>query len=159
MIYHLNLQGEYTQITEGDYDYVMIKMLGEKVIAIRRSIREPNDLYVIDPANHNGVVRITKENDHILNQFETGKVEERWVATPDGKQLHSWVIYPANFDPNKRYTDLLMWMYCPQGACSQVGSNKRKFTLIGYEGSVLIMTNRRGWSWLGHAWKDGGSEG
>ena len=67
MVYHISLDGNYTQITEGDYDYVMIKMLGEKVIAIRRSIREPNDLYVIDPANHNGVVRITKENDHILN--------------------------------------------------------------------------------------------
>ena len=153
MIFHINLQGEYTQITEGDYDYVMIKMLGEKVIAIRRSIREPNDLYVIDPANHNGVVRITKENDHILNQFETGKVEERWVATPDGKQLQSWVIYPANFDPNKKYPALLMCMGGPQEACSQVWSNKWNFTLIGYEGYVMIMPNRRGCPGFGQAWK------
>ena len=153
MIFHINLQGEYTQITEGDYDYVLIKTLGEKVIAIRRSIREPNDLYVIDPANHNGVVRITKENDHILNQFETGKVEERWVATPDGKQLQSWVIYPANFDPNKKYPALLMCMGGPQEACSQVWSNKWNFTLIGYEGYVMIMPNRRGCPGFGQAWK------
>ena len=150
MIFHINLEGDFRQITEGDYDYVQIKMCGEKLVAIRRSIREPNDLYIIDPTNHNGVYPITHENRHILNQFEVGKVEERWVATPDGKQLQSWVIYPPNFDPNKKYPALLMCMGGPQEACSQVWSNKWTFALIAYEGYVLIMPHRRGCPGFGH---------
>ena len=43
------------------------------------------------------VKQITEENAHIFSQIATGKVEARWCKTVDGKDLHSWVIYPTHF--------------------------------------------------------------
>ena len=31
------------------------------------------------------IEQITRENDHILNQLNLGKCEQRWVKTTDGK--------------------------------------------------------------------------
>ncbi len=153
MIFHINPDQQYRQITQGNYDYMFMKMCGDKIVAIRHSIREPNDLFMIDPVNNNGVYPLTHENEDILNQFELGKVEERWVHTPDGKELQSWVIYPPDFDPNKKYPALLMCMGGPQEGCTQDWNNKWNYSLIAYEGYVLIMPNRRGCPGFGQQWK------
>ena len=46
-----------------------------------------------------------------------GKVEARWMKTTDGKQMLTWVIYPPQFDPNKKYPTLL---FCEGGPQSPV---------------------------------------
>ena len=49
------------------------------------------------------VEQITRENDHILNQLNMGKCEQRWVKTTDGKQMLVWIMLPSNFDANKKW--------------------------------------------------------
>ena len=47
--------------------------------------------------------QLTFENKQIYDKLEMGKVEARWMTTTDGKQMLTWVIYPPQFDPNKKY--------------------------------------------------------
>ncbi len=153
MIYEATLDGTISQLTEGDYDYSTITASGDKIYALRHSLTESDDIYVIDRANNNGVNQLTYENKHLFDQFEIGKVEERWTKTTDGKELMSWVLYPADFDPNKKYPAILMCMGGPQEACSQIWSYRWNFAYFASEGYIMIMPNRRGCPGFGQQWK------
>ena len=153
MIYQISIAGKITQITEGDYDYISISAAKDQLYAIRRSLTDCDDLYKIDLSNSNGVTRLTNENKAIFDPFQLGKVAERWTNTADGKDLMSWVLYPAGFDPNKKYPALLMCMGGPQEACSQVWSYRWNFAYIASEGYIMIMPNRRGCPGFGQEWK------
>ena len=111
MIYSTNLNGEVKKLTDGMYDYGSVAMAGDKVITKRHSISAADEIYTLTPADGR-LAQISHENDHIFNQLKLGKVEERWTKTTDGKQMLSWVIYPTNFDPNKKYPTLL---FCEGG--------------------------------------------
>ena len=152
MIYKINLDGDITQITEGDYDFMNIAMFGDKLLTMRHSMIHSDDIFIIDILNNNGILRITSENDHILNQLKFGKIEERWTRTADDKQEMSWVLYPPDFDPNKKYPGMLMCMGGPQEACSQVWSYRWNFVLMAAQGYVIIMPNRRGCPGFGRKW-------
>ena len=152
MIYQTDLQGVIKQITEGDYDYINISMYGDKLLTMRRSLIDCDDIYEIDPQNNFYTKRLTHENEHIFNQIKLGKVEERWTETVDGKQVMSWVLFPPDFDPNKKYPAMLMCMGGPQEACSQVWSYRWNFILMAAQGYIMIMPNRRGCPGFGRKW-------
>ena len=154
LLYNMNLKGEYVQVTEGDYDYIHPSMMGNKILCIRRSMRKAEDIFYIDPSNNNGVQQLTYENDHIFSQIEIGEVKERWTTTVDGKQLMSWIIYPAGFDATKKYPAMLMCMGGPQEACSQIWSNKWNFVYMANQGYVVVMPNRRGCPGFGRKWTE-----
>ena len=93
------------------YDYGSVAMAGDKIITKRHSISAADEIYTLTPADGQ-VAQLSHENDHIFKQLNLGKVEERWTKTTDGKQMLSWVIYPVNFDANKKYPTLL---FCEGG--------------------------------------------
>ena len=154
MIYLIDREGIITQVTQGNYDYINISMIGDKLLTIRRSLVDCDDIYIIDPANDFEITRLTHENEHIFNQIKLGKVEERWTNTVDGKELMSWVLYPPDFDPNKKYSAMLMCMGGPQEACSQVWSYRWNFTLLTVPDCIMIMPNRRGCPGFGRKWTE-----
>ena len=123
MIHSTNLKGEVKQLTDGMYDYTSVAMLNNKQLLTKRhSISEADELFTVDLKKKNTVTRITKENDHIFSQLKMGKVEARWTKTVDGKDMLSWVVYPANFNPNKKYPTLLFCEGGPQSPVSQFWS-------------------------------------
>ncbi len=152
MIYLIDQQSEIIQVTEGDYDYINLAMVGDKLVAMRRSLTDCDDIYIIDPQNNYGICRLTHENEHIFNQIKLGKVEARWTKTVDGKELMSWVLFPPDFDPTKKYPAMLMCMGGPQEACSQVWSYRWNFTMMTVPGYIMIMPNRRGCPGFGRKW-------
>jgi dipeptidyl aminopeptidase/acylaminoacyl peptidase len=48
--------------------------------------------------------RITSLNNALLNYRDLGKVEEIWYkSSVDGRDIQGWVVYPPNYDKNKKY--------------------------------------------------------
>lgn len=48
--------------------------------------------------------QLTVLNEDLLGHKTLGKVEELWYkASTDGRDLQAWVVYPPNYDPNKKY--------------------------------------------------------
>ena len=111
------------KLTEGDYDYASVALLGEQIITKRHSISHADEIYTLNPTDGN-IAQITHENDHIFNKLALGKVEARWTTASDGKPLHSWVIYPSNFDPNKKYPTLL---FCEGGPTFRIFNYRYSF--------------------------------
>lgn len=70
--------------------------------------------------------------------------------TTDGKQMLSWVIYPVNFDANKKYPTLLFCEGGPQSPVSQFWSYRWNFQIMAANDYIIIAPNRVGY--LDSAW-------
>ncbi len=140
-----------TQLTKGQHDYESLHWAGNKLIAVKHSMSKPNEIYSVDLMT--GVdTEISFENDHILSQLDLGEVKERWTQTTDNKQMHSWVIYPPNFDPSKKYPTLLFCEGGPQQPVSQFWSYRWNFQMMAAKGYIIIAPNRRGLPGFGQEW-------
>ncbi|MBO5264263.1 MAG: S9 family peptidase [Bacteroidaceae bacterium] len=152
-VYNITLESELKQITTGDYDYTSVTPAGNgKLIATRQSISEPTDIYSIE--SNGNITQLTAENEHILSQLPDIKVEARWCTTFDGKPLHSWVVFPPNFDKNKKYPALLFCNGGPQSPVSQFWSFRWNFRIMAAQGYIVVATNRRGLPGFGSEWNE-----
>ena len=153
MVHSTNLKGEVKQLTDGMYDYTSVAMLKNKQLLTKRhSLSEADELFTVDLKKKNAVTRITKENDQIFSQLQMGKVEARWTKTVDGKDMLSWVVYPANFNPNKKYPTLLFCQGGPQSPVSQFWSYRWNLQLMAANDYIIIAPNRRGLPGFGMEW-------
>ncbi len=154
MIYNIDLAGKLTKITSGNYDYTSVAMLGDKLIATRQSISEPTDIYTLETKTDGKITQLTTENKHILDQLKRGKVESRRCKSVDGKEILSWVIYPPQFDPNKKYPTLLFCQGGPQSPVSQFWSYRWNFQIMAANDYIIIAPNRRGLPGFGMEWNE-----
>ena len=143
---------EVKPITEGVHDYVSVA-LGEegKLIAKRHSMLQPDEIYAVDIASGKAA-ELSFENKEILDQLTMGKVEERWIKTSDGKQMHTWVIYPPRFDSTRVYPAILYCQGGPQNTVSQFWSYRWNFQLMAANGYIVVAPNRRGVPGFGMEW-------
>lgn len=81
-----------------------------------------------------------------------GKTEKRYVTTTDGKKMLVWMVYPPNFDPNKKYPTLLYCQGGPQSPLTQYYSFRWNFQLMAANGYIVVAPNRRGMPGHGVKW-------
>ncbi|MEA4983391.1 MAG: S9 family peptidase [Paludibacter sp.] len=143
--------GAITRITSGVHDYQSVIPAGDKLIGLKCSMSKPNEIYVIN-AKTGEEKEISFENKEILDQLKMGKVEERWIATTDNKQMHMWVVYPPQFDPNKKYPAILYCQGGPQSTVSQFWSYRWNLQTMAAAGYIVVAPNRRGLPGFGQEW-------
>lgn len=158
-VYQTNLKGQIKQLTDGQYDYGSLQLLGRKgqLLVTRHSMSHPDDLFVLTPSKkekRSQVTQITDENKHIFDQLAIGKVEERWTKTTDGKDMLSWIILPPHFDANKKYPTLLFCEGGPQSPVSQFWSYRWNLQIMAAHGYIVVAPNRRGLPGFGSAWNE-----
>ena len=155
-VYQIDLANgnKITPLTEGMYDYASVALLGDKLIAQRHSMSMGDEIYSIDLTGDHTVTQLTFENKHIYDQLTMGKVEERWMKTTDGKQMLTWVIYPPQFDPNKKYPTLLFCEGGPQSPVSQFWSYRWNFQIMAANDYIIVAPNRRGLPGFGLEWNE-----
>ena len=153
-IHRLDLaDGSIARLTDGIYDYHSVAIAGDKLVAEKVSMSNPAELYLVDPVTGKDEA-LTQINKGILDQLTFGKVEERWLPTTDGKQMHTWVIYPPHFDPSKKYPTLLYNQGGPQGTVSQFWSYRWNFQMMAAKGYIIVAPNRRGLPGFGQEWNE-----
>ena len=79
-------------------------------------------------------------------------IEQRWMTTVDGKKMHTWILYPPDFDKNKKYPAILMCLGGPQGTISQGWSTRWNYRLMASNDYIVILPNRRGTTAFGQEW-------
>lgn len=137
-------------VAEGVFDYASLAPVGEsKLISMRHSMLMPNEIVSIED---NQVAQISNVNTDLLGQLKMPTVEKRMVPTTDGKMMTTWVIYPPEFDPNKKYPAILYCQGGPQQAVSQFWSYRWNFALMASNGYIVIAPNRRGLPGFGTEW-------
>lgn len=153
-LFSLNIQNqELTQITKGQFDYLGIDLAGDDLIGTRQSMLEPTDLVSVD-IKKGKEKKLTRINDEILKKLDRPSVQERWVETTDGKKMLVWVVFPPNFDANKKYPSILYCQGGPQSMVSQSYSYRWNLSLMASQGYIVIAPNRRGLPGFGQRWND-----
>ena len=153
-IYHYQLaDGAIRKVTDGLHDIKSVAVAGNQLIGEKQSMALPTELFAYDPQT--GAERqITFTNKDLLDKLTMGKTEGRWMTTQDGQQMLTWVIYPPNFDPNKKYPAILYCKGGPQGPLSQDFHYRWNFQIMAANDYIIVAPNRRGVSGFGQAWQE-----
>jgi len=151
-IYKADLNdGKIMPVTKGVHDYLSVIPLKNQLIGVKQSMSKPDEIYAIN-ASTGEEKELSFENKDILDKLEMGKVEERWIATTDNKQMLTWVIYPPHFDSAKKYPTLLFCEGGPQSTVSQFWSYRWNFQIMAANGYIIVAPNRRGLPGFGYEW-------
>lgn len=141
-------------ITKGKWDINgIIGQAGDEIIVSRCDMNHASELYAVKP-KYGDMRQITHENDKAYQEISQSKTELRSIKTQDGATLRAWVIYPPDFDPNKKYPTLLYCQGGPQSALSQFYSIRWNFQLMAAQGYIVVAPNRRGMPGWGVQWNE-----
>ncbi|WP_068595129.1 S9 family peptidase [Vaginella massiliensis] len=142
------------QITDGQFDIASVnEIVGNTAIVTRTDMNHAAELFAVDLKNGK-LKQLTNENAALYNSIEKSNIEKRIVKTTDGKDMVVWVIYPPNFDKNKKYPALLYCQGGPQSALSQFYSTRWNFQLMAANGYIVVAPNRRGMPGHGVEWNE-----
>lgn len=153
-IYRVEIDGgKIERLTDGIHNYQTVEPAGDKLVAQKVSMSQPAELYLVDPQTGNDT-SLTAVNQGLMEQLTMGKVEKRWMTTTDDKEMLTWVIYPPDFDPEKKYPALLYCQGGPQGTVSQFWSYRWNFQMMAANGYIVVAPNRRGLPGFGQEWNE-----
>lgn len=142
------------QITKGDFDVSgIVGQAANSLIVSRTDINHAAELFTVDLSNGT-LAQLTHVNDDAFAQLGVCKTERRFITTTDNKKMLAWVIYPPDFDANKKYPTLLYCQGGPQAALTQFYSFRWNFQLMASQGYIIIAPNRRGMPGHGTQWNE-----
>lgn len=141
---------EVTVVADGQCDYAALAPAdSETLVTLRHSMLYPNEVFTVK----NGEVKqISNVNTELLASVKMPRVEKVMVPTTDGKEMCTWLVYPADYDSTKTYPGLLYCQGGPQQAVSQFWSYRWNLALMGANGYFVIAPNRRGLPGFGTEW-------
>lgn len=153
-IYQIDVNtSKFNTLTSGKHNFGMrgidVSPDGKRIFYTKEDYNHPPELYVLKSGNES---KISNVND--FSEIDECKYEARWIESTDGEKVHTWVVYPPNFDPNKKYP---MITYCqggPQQMISQYFSTGWSFLTMASKGYIVVAPNRRGCPGFGQDWVD-----
>lgn len=146
------------QLTKGIYDVnQIVGQSGDKLVVVRTTMNHAAEVFTINLKEKKKLPYYTMQqlshfNDEAYKSIADCPIKERIIKTTDGKDMHAWVIYPPDFDPNKKYPTLLYCQGGPQSIVSQFYSFRWNFQLMASQGYIIIAPNRRGLPGFGVEW-------
>ncbi len=142
------------QITKGDFDVTgIVGQQGNTLIVSRTDMNHAAELFSVDIDN-GSMKQLTHVNDATYATLGMSKTERRMIKTTDGKDMLVWVIYPPDFDANKKYPALLYCQGGPQSALTQFYSFRWNLQLMAANGYIIVAPNRRGMPGHGTKWNE-----
>lgn len=151
-MFRINVETQQVDtIASGQFDYGTIVPVGnDTVVTLRQSYLSPSEVFSVKVGSE--PVKLTTVNDELLSKLDSITVKKVLVPTTDGKQMVTWVAYPPQFDPNKKYPALLFCEGGPQSPVSQFWSYRWNIRIMASHGYIVILPNRRGLPGFGTEW-------
>ena len=149
-----NRTAEVKQLTQGDFDITsLVGISGTKAIVTRTDMNHAAEIFSYD-LKKKVWTQLTNVNTATYSALKLSTVKREYFETTDGQKMLTWVIYPPNFDPNKKYPTLLYCQGGPQSALSQFYSFRWNFQLMAAQGYIVVAPNRRGMPGHGVKWNE-----
>lgn len=153
-LYSLDVvSGKILQLTSDRCDYVSFSVMKDRILLERQDMIHPTDIWIFTPKTGLNE-QLTHANKEELNGIAEPTVQEKWITTTDGKKMLTWVVFPPNYDPAKKYPTLLYCQGGPQSPVSQYFSYRWNFRLMASQGYIVVAPNRRGLPGFGQEWND-----
>ncbi|MCM1502506.1 MAG: S9 family peptidase [Bacteroidales bacterium] len=128
---------------------------GTTLLSSYCSLNFPTELVAVSTENGKTALKqLTQENSHLLAQIKEPVTEARQVRTVDGKDMLTWVLYPSDFDPSRKFPAIEILLGGPQGTISQSWSYRWNYRLMADQGYIVVLPNRRGTTAFGQEWTE-----
>lgn len=79
---------------------------GKWLTFVRRAVGEPREVWRAT-TDGNDLKRLTFFNKSVEDEVDIRPAEEMWISSPTGEKIHTFIVKPHNFDPNKKYPLIL----------------------------------------------------
>lgn len=156
-IYKISVpDGKWSIITSGIYQHghgIDISSDGKTLVYGRQSFTEPLDFYAMN-TDDGKITRLTNLNKDLMATFKKPGIKETWFTSTDGKKVQSWLIFPPDFDPSKKYPMITYLQGGPQAQVSPTFHYRWNMMLMASHGYVVMAANRRGVPGFGQAWNN-----
>jgi dipeptidyl aminopeptidase/acylaminoacyl peptidase len=140
------------QLTQGDHDLnAIVSQSGNNLVCAMTDMNHSTELVRVN-LSAGDVGSITTVNKNIYDGIPMSKIDKIWVNTTDHKKMLTWIIYPPNYDQNKKYPVLLFCQGGPQVCLSQFYSFRWNFQLMAANGYIVVAPCRRGMPGFGVEW-------
>lgn len=140
------------QLTQGMWNInEIIGQVSDRLIVSRSSFNRANEIYSFHLKTKEWQ-QISHVNDAMYKNIAETETERRYVTTTDGKKMLVWVVYPPDFDKNKKYPTLLYCQGGPQSPLTQFYSFRWNLHLMASQGYIVVAPNRRGMPGHGIEW-------
>ena len=152
-LYSVDLKAaKLTPLTQGLHDLNSLSVADKEFVCVKTTMTSPAEVYKTDALGK--LTQLTFTNKHFTENINWGKVESMEMTATDGKKLQTWIVFPPDFNPKKKYPTLLYCLGGPQGAISEGFSYRWNLELMAANGYIIVAPNRRGTTTFGQAWTD-----
>ena len=153
-VFKINLaEKKVVKVTEGVHDLGPLSMSPGTLVSGLVSMSMAPEIAAVDMTTGN-ITQLTFINKPIYGSIKMGKVAEKYIKTKDDMDLQMWIVFPPDFDPEKKYPALLFCNGGPQSSLDQFWSYRWNFQMMAARGYIVFGPNRRGNSGFGQAWKE-----
>jgi dipeptidyl aminopeptidase/acylaminoacyl peptidase len=153
-IFKISLSGnKVEQVTKGIHNLGPLNIQSGVLVSGFTSMSMAPEISRVD-LNTGDIKQLTYINKSIYESVKMGRVEEKYIRTRDNKDLQMWVIFPPDFDPQKKYPALLFCNGGPQSTLDQFWSYRWNMQMMAAKGYIVFAPNRRGVAGFGQAWKE-----
>ncbi|GAC1383693.1 MAG: S9 family peptidase [Ginsengibacter sp.] len=154
-VFSVGVSAPYTikQITKGEHE--VTDVVGEtdnSLIVSRQDINLANELFSVDKTSGD-MIQLTHVNDLTYSGIAKCKSELKNIRSVDGKQMPTWIVYPPDFDPKKKYPAILFCLGGPQST-TPLYSMRWNLSLIASGGYIVVAPDRRGVLGDGTKWTE-----
>ena len=133
------------EVKEGLYSAIAIpeKARAPRVVALWGSMTRPDDVVLVDPraGGHRFLTEFNKER---IAGIDWQPPRHVWFTAKNGKRIHSVMVLPPAFDPDKKYPLVLFPHGGPHNMSKDQFFVRWNFHLLTSPGYVLLMTNYTG---------------
>jgi dipeptidyl aminopeptidase/acylaminoacyl peptidase len=138
-----------SQLEKGVVGQFSLDAAGKRVAYFWGTIEDPGQVNLLNLQGEAKPRTLTCFNRQLIDEIETGQIEELWFKGPDDNDLHGWILTPPDFDPNQIYPSILQIHGGPQ---MQYGNfYMHEFHLLAAQGYVVYWSNPRGSQGYGEA--------
>lgn len=145
--------GNYEPLTDSWHNHKSISITkdGKFLSFGMEGMNEPTEYYTM-ALDSKKIEKVTHVNDEAMSQYIQLNVARRWVTTRDNQKELCWVVYPPNFDKNKKYPMITFLQGGPQSLVGTEFHFRWNYMLMASHGYVLLLPNRRGCPGFGQDW-------
>lgn len=120
-----------------------VNIKNQKAYFLKSNLSEPSEIFEMDLKSRS-IKRISNFNDDYLSQIKFGKVEEYYFKGADDDSVQMYLVYPPDFDKNKKYPLVHLIHGGPHGTFGDDFHYRWNSQLFASPGYLIAMVNFHG---------------
>jgi dipeptidyl aminopeptidase/acylaminoacyl peptidase len=147
--------GGLRMVLSGDahFDEIQLARDGKTMVYTANTGSQPAEIYKVSSAGGTPTP-LARLNESVLNGYQLTKMEDFTVEGAERGQVHSFMVKPPEFSPDRKHPVLMLIHGGPQGAWGQAWSYRWNPQIFAAAGYVVVMPNPRGSTGYGQKFTD-----